>query len=161
MKKYLGTLNVQTLLHHGGFTNMTPGNNLAQRFCDAVSAGNTPTRDDLETVAHALEVLRYGVADDGKLSAFSERLGTWRKQGQEVSAASGWWKYASSVADYFARREQYLNANMSDTKAHTAAKKAIANEQGIGQRAMQNRIDKYTDVAWKMYEVSSYEPPDN
>jgi hypothetical protein len=132
---------------------MTPGNALAHRFCDAVNAGLSPEREDLERVAQALEVLRWGNAGTNELAEFAKRLGSAKKQGQEASQQRQWLQHARSVLDVLVHARELEARGHSKPEAEKLARREIARRIHIEDPSMRARMRKYRKTAELMLEV--------
>lgn len=149
------------MLHEmGAFCGSNAGTMLIARFRNKVLAGDTPSMEDLVLLARAFEPLeQYYLEDREKsdntrrdaLMKFAEILGLKSKQGQENTNSLGKQdSLINSVCRYLDRFDSLVKDGANERNAKKRACDETAFQEGIGNRAMRDRINKYMDMAKKI-----------
>lgn len=108
-------------------------------YCDAIDRGNRPDPKIEQRVSEAIKWLLLGEGStEERASLMAKELGLLRKQGKQRSAAIDAPRLAHSVMDY---------EDLVPEIGEVAAVKQVAEFQGIGVRAMRDRIKKYGALA--------------
>lgn len=153
-------LSVDLILRAGKFSNMTPGRALIHRFCSDVEAGKQPSSDDMKAIAHALRGAGTGGNMSESMDEVGRRLGIAKRQGKQKSEQSQWFERASDVVHYMLETINDIDAGADPAAAEARTRKRYAENLGIGDRAMRNRINKHKDSAKLMLRaLFGVEPP--
>lgn len=153
MNKEPEVLSVNMLMRHGKFTGMSPGQALVFRFCDDVLNGAEPSKADLLAIARALLPITENGQTPEVMAEVAKGLGLAKKQGQHEFAKLKWFRYASEVADYMLMVERLIEEGKTPGKAEKEARSFSAEKLGIGDKAMGNRIKKYSVMARAMVPI--------
>ena len=129
----------------GGFMGDTDADRALARFCADVAEGVAPDPAYLRLVGEALQ---YFLASSEKTSVrgamVGKALGVGRKQGKALSAVRDAHAQARAVVDY--------QVNLESMDATEAVRKAAA-KHNICERAMRDRIRKFSETARGLREM--------
>lgn len=150
----------------GAFCGSNVGTMLIARFRNKVLAGDVPSKEDLDLLAYAFEPLeRYYLSDkqeanDIRIDAlleFARRLNLKNRQGQAKTAntLSTISRYQQSVIEYLIEFNSLIKNGAPEKIAKKQARKKIADQEGIGDRAMKDRISKYSNGARQSMDIPS------
>lgn len=150
-------LTLDRLHEIGAYVGSTYGTQLIARFCNAINHGETPSEEDLNFIAHALEPLKTyyqnekDTADNrlrDALDDFARRMKLKKKQGKGGSESfASVERMAKSVARYLNKVTELLSTGISEKEAEKQALNWSSVNEQIGPKAMKNRIKKYKEMA--------------
>ncbi|WP_406828708.1 hypothetical protein [Microbulbifer sp. ARAS458-1] len=155
-KQNIGQVTQMRILGVGGFRGTTDGQQLVARFCEAVESGQEVADEDLKAISNALSVLISPGSDSGysdtrdRMAEVGRRLGVDRKQGNELASTKALYPAVMSVAAYLLRLERLQQDGAPVDKAQREARRTLATDCGIGERAMSNRIKKHQAEAIRL-----------